>query len=46
MQGVAPNDAAALAVAAGSLRQQLDRGAPFQREATALEKLGAEPGRS
>jgi hypothetical protein len=43
VQGVSPNDAAALAVVAGSLRQQLDRGAPFQREANALEKLGADP---
>jgi hypothetical protein len=41
--GVGPQDAAALAVVAGSLRQQLDRGAPFTREMSALEKLGAEP---
>lgn len=41
--GVTPQDAAALAVVAGSLRQQIDRGAPFTREVSALEKLGAEP---
>ncbi|MDB5642023.1 MAG: hypothetical protein JWN07_1340, partial [Hyphomicrobiales bacterium] len=43
--GVAPQDAAALAVVAGSLRQQIDRGAPFAREASALQKLGADPAR-
>jgi hypothetical protein len=43
--GVGPQDAAALAVVAGSLRQQIDRGAPFTREVSALEKLGAEPAR-
>jgi hypothetical protein len=43
--GVGPQDAAALAVVAGSLRQQIDRGAPFVREVSALEKLGAEPTR-
>lgn len=43
VQGVSPHDAATLAVVAGSLRQQLDRGAPFAREMSALERLGADP---
>lgn len=43
--GVSPSDTAALAVVAESLRAQIDRGAPFPREAAALEKLGAEPAR-
>lgn len=45
VEGVAPTDAAALAVVAESLRQQIDRGAPVARELGALEKLGVEPGK-
>ena len=40
--GTPPGDAAAVAVVAESLRQKLDRGAPFRPEIAALEKLGTD----
>lgn len=43
--GGGARDAAALAVVAASLRQQIERGAPFPHEMSALEKLGADPAR-
>ena len=43
--GIAASDAAVLAVILGSLRQQIDRGAPFAREARALGRLGSDPAR-
>lgn len=43
--GTPPGDAAALAVVAQSLRDKLDRGAPYRAELAALEKLGVDAGR-
>jgi len=43
--GLALQDAATLAVIVGSLRQQLDLGASFTREASALEKFRVDPAR-